>query len=60
MTDLTASSELRGDEVLHEFGELTKSTALSRREIVNELARRHGASPKQIYAAIEQGKVSVK
>jgi 16S rRNA (cytidine1402-2'-O)-methyltransferase len=60
MTDLGSAVALRGDEVLHEFCELTKSTALNRREIINELARRYGASPKQIYVAIEQGKVSGK
>jgi 16S rRNA (cytidine1402-2'-O)-methyltransferase len=49
-----------GADILHELGVMTKSTNLNRREIVNELARRYGASPRQVYAAIEQGKLSGK
>jgi len=48
------------DTLLREFGVLTKSTNLNRREIISELARRFGASPRDVYAIIERGKLSGK
>jgi 16S rRNA (cytidine1402-2'-O)-methyltransferase len=60
LTDKCGPTLPTGDELLRDFGILTKSTDLSRRQIVLELARRYGATPRRVYAAIEQGKTSVK
>ena len=48
------------DMILHEFGVLTNSTNLNRREIISLLAQRFGASPRDVYAIIERGKLSGK
>jgi 16S rRNA (cytidine1402-2'-O)-methyltransferase len=42
-----------------EFGQLTSNGALSRRQVVSELARRHGLSQREVYAAIERSRKSV-
>jgi len=43
----------------HELGELTNDGAFSRRQAINELARRHGMAPNAVYAAVELAKKSV-
>jgi 16S rRNA (cytidine1402-2'-O)-methyltransferase len=43
-----------------EFGELTKSGGLGRREAVVEVAQRHGLRPKAVYALLEASKELVK
>jgi 16S rRNA (cytidine1402-2'-O)-methyltransferase len=42
-----------------EFGQLTSKSALSRRQVISELARRHGVSQRVVYAAIERTRKSV-
>jgi 16S rRNA (cytidine1402-2'-O)-methyltransferase len=46
-------------ELALEFGRLTSTGAGSRRDAISELARRHGLSQRDIYAAIERGRKSV-
>ena len=48
---------LPDDTIRREFGVLTNSTNLTRREIISELARRFGSSPRVVYAIIERGKL---
>jgi 16S rRNA (cytidine1402-2'-O)-methyltransferase len=42
-----------------EFGQLTSKGSLSRRQVISELARRHGLSQRAVYAAIERTRKSV-
>jgi 16S rRNA C1402 (ribose-2'-O) methylase RsmI len=42
-----------------EFGQLTSIGAGSRRQAISDLARRHGLSQRQVYAAIERTRKSV-
>lgn len=44
------------ETVCAEFGELTKTLALDRREALSELARRHQLPKRAIYSLIERGK----
>lgn len=45
--------------LLAEFGQITLAGAGSRRQAISELARRHGLSQRDVYAAIERGRKSV-
>jgi 16S rRNA (cytidine1402-2'-O)-methyltransferase len=50
-------SEPAGDiEIAHEFGVLTNTVGLRRREAITRVARRHGRTPNDVYAAIERAK----
>ena len=44
------------DKLVHEFGELTKCSRGSRREIVKDLAERYGLSARDMYRLLETGK----
>jgi 16S rRNA (cytidine1402-2'-O)-methyltransferase len=56
MTNI-ASTEPAGDaEISREFGVLTKTRALRRREAIARVARRHGRTSNDVYAAIERAK----
>jgi 16S rRNA (cytidine1402-2'-O)-methyltransferase len=49
--------EIAGDAtILGEFGELTATSGMNRRQAVNVLARRHRRAPNDIYSAIERAK----
>jgi 16S rRNA (cytidine1402-2'-O)-methyltransferase len=50
----TASDE----DIYREFGRSTDSKALGRRSVVKELAKKHGRSPREVYAIIERQKSS--
>jgi 16S rRNA (cytidine1402-2'-O)-methyltransferase len=53
----TAGLEPAGDaEIAHEFGVLTKGGGVRRREAIAKVARRHGRTPNDVYAAIERAK----
>lgn len=53
----TATTEPAGDvEISKEFGVLTKTRALGRREAIARVARRHGRTSNDVYAAIERAK----
>ena len=41
------------ETLAREFGDLTNTMPGSRREVIRELARRHGLSPRQVYQLIE-------
>jgi 16S rRNA (cytidine1402-2'-O)-methyltransferase len=43
-----------------DFGVMTESGALTRRQAIVELGKRYGQSPKAVYALVEAGKSSVK
>jgi 16S rRNA (cytidine1402-2'-O)-methyltransferase len=43
-------------DVVTEFGEMTEKSRLSRRAIISTLAKRHGLSSREVYAAIEAAK----
>jgi 16S rRNA (cytidine1402-2'-O)-methyltransferase len=60
LPNITQPMPASDDTLLREFGVLTNSTNLNRREIISELARRFGASPRDVYAIIERGKLSGK
>jgi 16S rRNA (cytidine1402-2'-O)-methyltransferase len=53
------STDVSDRELLTEFGAMTESGALSRREVVTTLARKFGKSSRDIYAAVERAKESV-
>jgi 16S rRNA (cytidine1402-2'-O)-methyltransferase len=44
--------------LLAEFGHITESGALSRRDAIAQLARKYGRPPREVYAAIENAKRS--
>lgn len=46
-------------EIEHEFEHLTRRGGRSRREVVNEVAKRHGIPAREAYAAIERVKKSL-
>jgi hypothetical protein len=60
MTRSTNHSRPGEADLALEFGELTETTAMGRRAIVNELAKRHHMTPREVYAAIESAKLSGK
>src|SRR5438445_4723920 len=47
---------LSDDQIAHEFWRITESGLASRRQAVNELAKKSGRSAKDVYSAIERGK----
>ena len=46
------------EQLLVEFGQLTKLAGSSKRHVVNMLARKHGRPPNEVYAALERGRKS--
>ncbi len=48
-----------GRDLLHEFGVITKSSALNRRAAVAALARKYSTSVRDVYKAVETAKQSV-
>jgi 16S rRNA (cytidine1402-2'-O)-methyltransferase len=53
----TATTEPAGDaEISREFGVLTKTRSIRRREAIARVARRHGRTLNDVYAAIERAK----
>jgi Mor family transcriptional regulator len=44
------------DKLAHEFGELTKCSQGSRREIVKDLAKKYGLSAREMYRLLETRK----
>jgi len=59
LTDITPADPISPESLLVEFGEMTLSGAISRREAINRLAARHRIAPNELYAAIELAKKSV-
>jgi 16S rRNA (cytidine1402-2'-O)-methyltransferase len=56
-TNLCASARPPTDDgIALEFGRITESTAMTRREAVSATAKRLGLSAKVVYAAIERAK----
>lgn len=47
-------------DIEHQFGHLTNERGLSRKQAITELAQRHHLPKRQIYALVEQAKISVK
>lgn len=47
-------------ELWDEFGEMTANAALTRRQALNRLARKHGIPPNELYSLLESGRNSVK
>jgi 16S rRNA (cytidine1402-2'-O)-methyltransferase len=47
------------DLIVKEFGELTNSSGLSRRDAISELAKKHRLPKRQVYSLIELGKKSI-
>jgi 16S rRNA (cytidine1402-2'-O)-methyltransferase len=45
-------------EIFHEFSRLPENSAVTRRQAVAQLARKHGRSPREVYAIIERAKSS--
>ena len=45
-----------GPSLLLELAHLTENDGISRRKGINALARRHGLTPNEVYAAIETAK----
>ena len=48
--------QLADEDVVHEFWQITEMGGISRRQAVNEVAKRSGRSPKAVYSAIERAK----
>jgi 16S rRNA (cytidine1402-2'-O)-methyltransferase len=58
LTDKVADAPLEARAILAEFGRITESSRLGRREAIARLAQLHHRSPNEIYAAIEKAKKS--
>jgi 16S rRNA (cytidine1402-2'-O)-methyltransferase len=56
MTDNTEHQPVGDSDIATEFGVLTKYGGLRRREAIAQVARRHGRTPNDVYAAIERAK----
>ena len=56
MTNTTTTEPAGDAEISREFGVLTKTRALRRREAIARVARRHGRTSNDVYAAIERAK----
>ncbi len=52
----TAISKTSDLEIAAELGRLTDNMAVSRRQAIQQLARKHGRTPNEVYAAIERAK----
>ncbi len=53
-----AAATLAPEQVGVEFGQMTKNGAMTRRDAIAELARRHGLRKRQVYAMVEAAKHS--
>ena len=53
---ITAVRAVEPRQLAHEFGELTNSSALSRREALKRLAERHQIPSREVYALLEKAK----
>jgi 16S rRNA (cytidine1402-2'-O)-methyltransferase len=56
MTDLNICAPASPADLRVEFGRMTISEGLSRRQAISRLARAHGLPPNEVYEAIEQAK----
>jgi 16S rRNA (cytidine1402-2'-O)-methyltransferase len=62
VVDIGHTIENRGRQPITErdlaiqFGEITESEGLTKRKVINILARRHGRPPNEIYKAVERGR----
>jgi 16S rRNA (cytidine1402-2'-O)-methyltransferase len=57
-TDICALGAPAAPDLAKEFGEMTAVEGMTRRRVINALARRHGLSPNQVYRALESVKKS--
>ena len=57
-TENSQARRVSDADLLREFGEMTASIRLPRRQTLNALARKHQRQPNEIYAAIERAKKS--
>ena len=62
----TANNDLRKTneaiapiQLASELGKMTLITGVTRRQAINQLARRHGLTPNAVYKALEDAKKSV-
>jgi 16S rRNA (cytidine1402-2'-O)-methyltransferase len=55
-TDEAGIAEVSDADMLREFGEMTATSRLPRRQALNALARKHQRPPNEVYAAIERAK----
>lgn len=58
-TETGTAEASQGPRLAHEFGELTNSSGMTRRQAVSAISRRHRLSAKTVYQAIEDAKKSV-
>ena len=58
--ETTETKALASVDLVHEFGEMTVITGLSRRKAIATLARRHGLAANSVYQALEDAKKSPK
>ena len=56
MTNISVAEPVGDAEISQEFGVLTKTEAVKRREAIARVARRHGRTSNDVYAAIERAK----
>ena len=59
MPEYTPIAVASDDELALEFGELTHNIALTRRQAIAQVARRHRLAPNVVYAALERARKSV-
>jgi 16S rRNA (cytidine1402-2'-O)-methyltransferase len=57
-TDISAHDPVEPSQVVSEFYQLTKHTAMTRRKAAAEIARRHHIRPNEVYRILEQAKIS--
>jgi hypothetical protein len=57
-TESEASPLPSGADMAAEIGRMIDVLSISRRQAIAEIARKHGRSPNEVYAAIEQAKKS--
>jgi hypothetical protein len=56
LTETAAVQYASERELAVEFGEMTKSASLTKRQAINALAKRHGRAPNDVYKAVERGR----
>jgi nitrogen-specific signal transduction histidine kinase len=55
-TDISVPEPSSEEFIVQEFGRITALGGLSRRRVINQLARAHGLPPNQVYETIERAK----
>jgi hypothetical protein len=58
--EILTSDHITDEQMATELGHITESKKISRRKGIQELARKHGKRPNDVYAAVERARRLVK